>query len=192
MKPIDNSKLERIKKETKNLIVEKGYHGASIAELARRAGVSDGYLYRHYKNKSDLVKDVFETQLKTFHDFIFDSLNRRGTVRLIVEDIVSFLFNLSVKEPNAIHFAHSLVYDFEFEYPQSRSLAIDQMSKLILDLGKETGEFSEEIREVDVQLTILTIPVKFIEYNNRGYYVGEMSVEEEKSLLIKLCMNALR
>ncbi|MDE5423276.1 TetR/AcrR family transcriptional regulator [Ancylomarina sp. DW003] len=192
MKPIDNSKIERIKKETRKLIVEKGYHGASIAELARRAQVSDGYLYRHYKNKSELVQDVFETQLKTFHDFIFDSLKRRDKAIGVVEDIVHFLFKLSKTEPDAIHFAHSLVYDFEFEYPQSRSLAIDEMSKILLKLGKDTGEFCDETRVIDVQLTILTIPVKFIEYSNRGYCSDRMSDDEEMRLLVKMCMNALR
>ena len=53
MRITDTNKIERIKTETKILIVEKGYHGASIAEIAIRADVSDGYLYRHYKNKSE-------------------------------------------------------------------------------------------------------------------------------------------
>lgn len=192
MRPIDNSKLERIKRETKILIVEKGYHGASIAELARRARVSDGYLYRHYKNKSELVKDIFEAQLKQFHDFIFTILEVKKMAGEVVEGIVSFLFELSANEPYAIHFAHSLVYDFEFEYPQSRRDAINEISKLILKLGKGTGEFSSTTREIDIQLTILTIPVKFIEYTNHGYYTDKTEEKEEKELLVSICMKALR
>ncbi len=42
MRVIDTEKIERIKTETKILIVEKGYHGASVAEIAKRANVSDG------------------------------------------------------------------------------------------------------------------------------------------------------
>jgi len=192
MRPIDSTKLERIKKETKILIVEKGYHGASIAELARRAEVSDGYLYRHYKNKSELVKDIFESQLKQFHDFIIDQLENSKTAKRVVEEIISFLFELSNTEPYAIQFAHSLVYDFEFEYPQSRQDAINKISTLLLKLGKKTGEFAPSTREIDIQLTVLTIPVKFIEYSNKGYHLNKPDSKNEKSLLVNLCMKALQ
>ena len=192
MRPIDSTKLERIKKETKILIVEKGYHGASIAELARRAEVSDGYLYRHYKNKSELVKDIFESQLKQFHDFILDQLENSKTAKRVVEEIISFLFELSNTEPYAIQFAHSLVYDFEFEYPQSRQDAINKISTLLLKLGKKTGEFDPSTREIDIQLTVLTIPVKFIEYSNKGYHLNKPDSNNEKSLLVNLCMKALQ
>ena len=37
---------------------EKGYAKASMAEIARRAGVADGTLYLYVKNKEDLVRGV--------------------------------------------------------------------------------------------------------------------------------------
>lgn len=36
----------------------KGYAKASMAEIARRAGVADGTLYLYFKNKEDLVRGV--------------------------------------------------------------------------------------------------------------------------------------
>jgi TetR/AcrR family transcriptional regulator, repressor of fatR-cypB operon len=192
MRVIDTEKIERIKIETKILIVEKGYHGASIAEIAKRANVSDGYLYRHYKNKSDLVKDIFEKQLEQFHNYIFDLLDKEKTVKAVLEGMISFLFNLNASEPYAIPFAHMLVYDHEFKYPQSRHDAIDKMSKDILNHGKRTGEISQNIREIDIQLTILNIPVKFIEYRSKGYCDHLLTDAEESDRLIKLCMNSLK
>ncbi len=191
MRVIDNNKIERIKKETKILIVEKGYHGASIAEIAKRANVSDGYLYRHYKNKSALVSDILEIQLEQFHDYIFKLLDDEKSVRTVLEGIIIFLFNLSKKEPYAIKFSHMLVYDHEFEYPKSRHDAINKLSKDILDLGKKTGEILQNNREIDIQLTILTIPVKFIEYSHKGYYEQMLTDKEEIERIIKLCMKAL-
>ncbi len=37
---------------------EKGYAKASMAEIARRAGVADGTLYLYVKNKEDMVRSV--------------------------------------------------------------------------------------------------------------------------------------
>ena len=192
MRVIDTNKIERIKTETKILIVEKGYHGASIAEIAKRANVSDGYLYRHYKNKSELVRDILEKQLEQFHDHIFVLLDKAKSVKDVVEGIISFLFNLSKEEPYAITFAHMLVYDHDFQYPQSRHDAINKLSKDILDFGKKNGEISQNTREIDIQLTILNIPVKFIEFSNKGYYEDRLTDIEEKDRLINLCMNALK
>ena len=191
MRKIDANKIERIKVETKKLIVERGYHGASIAEIARRAQVSDGYLYRHYSNKSELVRDIFEKQLKQFHDFIFDLLNNVETVEDLTRGIVDCLFNLSHQEPYAIQFSHMLVYDHEFEYPQSRHDAIHNISNQILNLGIKTGEISSRCTQMDILLTTLTIPVKYIEYSKKGY--GSFSDNESiKENLVMTCMNALK
>lgn len=37
---------------------ERGYEAASIGEIARRAGVSDGLVYRYFENKRDLLGSV--------------------------------------------------------------------------------------------------------------------------------------
>ncbi|MCT4604028.1 MAG: TetR/AcrR family transcriptional regulator [Marinifilum sp.] len=191
MRKIDTNKIERIKVETKKLIVERGYHGASIAEIARRAQVSDGYLYRHYSNKSELVRDIFEKQLKQFHDFIIDLLDQVKTVEELTGGIIDFLFNLSDQEPYAIQFAHMLVYDHEFEYPKSRHEAISEIMDKILKLGASTYEISDRCTQMDILLTILTIPVKYIEYSKKGY--GSFSDKESiKENLVMTCMNALK
>lgn len=37
------------------MFIEKGFHQATTADLAKEAGVSMGLLYRYFKNKEDLV-----------------------------------------------------------------------------------------------------------------------------------------
>ncbi len=56
---------ERVKQKERVLLdaaravfVEKGYDGARVTEIARRAGISDGALYSYYKAKSDLMQAV--------------------------------------------------------------------------------------------------------------------------------------
>jgi len=199
MRIIDEEKIKRVQIETKKLIVERGFHGASISEIAKRAQVSDGYLYRHYKNKVDLVTTIFETQLKEFHDFAFHLLDTSDTVRDITEGVISFLFDLYEKDPTAISFANSLVYDFEFQYPESRARAIDKIIQEVLLLGRSTKEFSSRIRAIDILTTIFTIPVKFIDYHSKGHYQSSeeqvkvtMDKQEEVQLLLNICMNALK
>nr|WP_217586620.1 TetR/AcrR family transcriptional regulator [Lentibacillus saliphilus] len=37
------------------LIAEKGYYNTSTSEIAKRAGVAEGTIFRHYKTKKDLL-----------------------------------------------------------------------------------------------------------------------------------------
>lgn len=195
MRVVDTDKIERVKLETKKLIVEKGYHGASISEIAKRAKVSDGYLYRHFKSKVELVTHIFKSQLKEFHDFVFELLEIKTNARDLTHEVIKFLFKLHEGNPIAIKFTDALIHDFEFEYPESRAKAIDEIMSRVLMLGKSTGEFSSKIREIDVSTTIFTIPVKYIDYQNKGYYQqnnNHLSKEEEIKLLLNICMNALK
>jgi len=192
MRIIDENKILRVKYEAKKMIVEKGYHGATISEIAKRANVSDGYLYRHHKNKSEFVKDILEMQLKEFHDYVFELLETKQTAKELVLDIITYLFKLFKEDPYAIAFSNVLIYEFDFEYPESRSKAIDKFSHDILLLGQKTAEFSQYVREIDIQTTILMIPVKFIEYRSKGYYSSNRSDAEEIELLVNICMNALK
>ena len=192
MRIVDEDKIKRVKYEAKKLIVEKGFHGASISEIAKRANVSDGYLYRHHKNKAEFVANILETQLKEFHDLIFTLLETKNTAREVTHGIITYLFQYVKKDQYSIGFAYALIYEYDFEYPESRNIAIDKLSNEILELGYKTGEFSKLIREVDIQTTILTIPIKFIEFQSKGFYTEKRDDQEEIALLVNICMNALK
>ncbi|MGE5623654.1 MAG: TetR/AcrR family transcriptional regulator [Methanocella sp.] len=45
---------ERILAEARRLFAEKGYDGATIADIARQADITDGAIYRHFSDKRDL------------------------------------------------------------------------------------------------------------------------------------------
>ena len=68
----DINKLERVKQETLKIVVKKGYHGATISQIAKKAKVSDGYLYRHYANKSELVQTLFIENMNLYHSLILN------------------------------------------------------------------------------------------------------------------------
>jgi AcrR family transcriptional regulator len=52
---------ERLLQAAQELIEEGGYAAASVAQVAERAGVASGTLYRHFESKEDLFVEVFRT-----------------------------------------------------------------------------------------------------------------------------------
>ena len=63
-----DEKLNRIETEAVRLFAEKGVGGASVAEIAEGAGVSQGYLYRHWKDKEAMARDLFRRRYVAFRD----------------------------------------------------------------------------------------------------------------------------
>lgn len=43
-----------------HIIGNKGIHGATIAEIAAQVGISEGNIYRHFRNKEEILKSVIE------------------------------------------------------------------------------------------------------------------------------------
>ncbi len=42
------------------LFIEHGYHGASTAKVAKKAGVSEGLIFRHFTNKEGLLDAILK------------------------------------------------------------------------------------------------------------------------------------
>lgn len=65
-------KAERVKEildAARSVFAERGYEAASISEIARRAGVVEGTLYKHFENKRDLLFRVLSAFYETLiHD----------------------------------------------------------------------------------------------------------------------------
>lgn len=51
---------QKIKEVALQLFCERGYEGASLADIAELVGIKKSSIYNHYKNKDDLFLHIFE------------------------------------------------------------------------------------------------------------------------------------
>ncbi|WP_394553327.1 TetR/AcrR family transcriptional regulator [Agromyces sp. MMS24-JH15] len=58
---------ERLLAEAKKLFAERGID-APLDELAARAGVGAGTVYRHFPSRTDLLREVYDDAIRMFHD----------------------------------------------------------------------------------------------------------------------------
>lgn len=58
------SQRERILDAAQKCFIERGFHAASIASIAKTAGMSAGLMYRYFENKNAIVKAIIERELK--------------------------------------------------------------------------------------------------------------------------------
>jgi len=71
---------EKIQEAAKKAFRERGFHNATMRQIAEYAGVSQGLAYRYFKNKDAIIETIiveeqqktrsFLAELKDFNDFI--------------------------------------------------------------------------------------------------------------------------
>lgn len=64
----DENKEEAIREKAIEMIVKEGFDGLSMNKLAKAAGVSPATIYIYYKNREDLLNQLFMEAQKAFAD----------------------------------------------------------------------------------------------------------------------------
>jgi len=67
------------------LFAEKGYQGASIEEVAHRAGVSKPVVYEHFGGKEGLYAVVVDREMRCLFELITSALSAAGHPRELLE-----------------------------------------------------------------------------------------------------------
>ncbi|MCY9516328.1 TetR/AcrR family transcriptional regulator [Paenibacillus apiarius] len=94
-------KQARILRAAIEVFAEKGYAASSTSEIAQRAGVAEGTIFRHYKTKKDLLLSIVDPSLvqlitpfllREFRDVLdspYDSFEQ--FLRALIENRIEFL-----------------------------------------------------------------------------------------------------
>lgn len=73
-----NDKRERILEAALRVFAERGFYNAKVSEVARAAGVADGTIYLYFKNKDDLLIQLFEDRMDFLIQRLSEELERNG------------------------------------------------------------------------------------------------------------------
>lgn len=63
---------ELIIETAKDLISEVGYHKTTTANLAKRANISEGTIYRHFESKEDILTTILKELDRKYAEFVND------------------------------------------------------------------------------------------------------------------------
>ncbi len=192
---IDSTKLERIKKATMDLVVKYGYRGASIERIAKKAGVSAGYLYRHYDGKDDLLDDLIESNLQKVEDIFYKTLREENAAEGIIYGCVRILFDIALNNPILAKFLSTLMFDQSCEVIEKREeddMEAKELTSKILEIGIKNGEINPKTTSKEVELVLMTIIFSYISSNLNKGHDREMFGEKQAKRITEICINALK
>ena len=189
---IDETKIERIKEAAMQMVVSKGFGNASISEIAKKAGVAEGYLYNFYKSKTELVESLLHFHINELTDKLESLLNGQFSVSNIFEQLILELFTMANNQPEKIKFLYVLMNDYNFKIQDSQRERIFQLCKQVKDKGIHSGEIRTDIDEEEIYLIGVTYPIQFINLRLKNFFnqceLGTTEIEK----VLRICKNSLK
>lgn len=157
------------------LFLDQGYHGTSMRQIARQAGIAVGGIYNHFSSKEDIFKAVFQ-EYHPYHDVIPAVSGAHGeTAEELVRDAASRLLQALKNQPDFLKL--SFIEHVEFRGIHSASLyaqILPQGTQLlqILTLGR-----IERIRDIPPLILVRAFIGLFLSYYLTDILVGQELVE---------------
>ena len=189
----DPKRLENIKESTISLIVEQGYGEASIAAIAAKAGVADGYLYRHYPSKASLVSDLFGESAAIIFQHINDKLDNYTSFENFVISYLEGLVTIINERPNNAKFFIQLFNDYTFKIESHIKIEIETFCKRLIEKGLENNEISADTSIVDAYTILMIIPLQIFGLYLKGFFgLHEISTSEIATSISKTCMKIVK
>jgi AcrR family transcriptional regulator len=189
---IDESKIERIKEATIQMVVSKGFGNASISEIARKAGVAEGYLYNFYKGKTELVEALLHTHIKELTDKLESLLSSALTVPEIIDQFIRELFATASKNPEKMKFLYVLLNDYNFKIQDEQRDKIFQLCRQVKEKALLSKENRQDIDEEEIYLIGVTYPIQFINLRLKNFFYRSELGQNEIEKVIRICNNSLK
>lgn len=148
----------KIKKAITELMEKKDFHSITTAGIADRAGVTEGLIYKYFKDKKDLLYQVLKDYFKDFQDHIEKEIKHTDSSIEKLKIIIGT--SLASYASNRV-FARILLLEVRSSPEYFKCSAYDMVklySKTILDIikdGMETGEINGEIDPYILRQVIL-------------------------------------
>lgn len=180
------SRKEQIILTTISLIHEIGINNISMKEIGRREGVTEASLYKHFKNKEDLISAVME-YYERYDSFVYHTLENNDEDA--IENIVRYFtiyaeYYSNYKEiTSLIHSYDVLAYDSNFTKRSSK--LIEQKISFISELvhkGQEQKILIEEIQPENLANILLGSFKQIISLWRRRDYMFSLKEKEEETI----------
>jgi len=148
-----NDKRARILDAAVKVFAERGFHSATVAEIARAAGVADGTIYLYFKGKDDLLLRLFDEKMT---ELLSEARSAVGQERTAPGKLRRFiLLHLSLVERNP-DLASVLIVELR-QSAQFLKAADRQKLAAYVDLIAEVVRAGQESGELDGNISPATV-----------------------------------
>ncbi|HSN25726.1 MAG TPA: TetR/AcrR family transcriptional regulator [Kofleriaceae bacterium] len=188
VKPATSDKREAIMNAALSLFVERGFYGTAVPEIAERAGVGAGTIYRYFESKEALVNELYRTEKMRFAQNVVERVNANGTGREPARDLFKRLWlhmaEFAVDHPQSFVF---LELHHHAAYLDAESRALEQRMLALFSGVIVAAQVRHELKAGDPKLLMGIVMGGFIGVI-RGCMEWNTKVEDADWLFAERCM----
>jgi AcrR family transcriptional regulator len=115
MRRKDDGKERCIREAVIKIILQEGFHGASISKIAKMAGVSPATVYIYYENKENMLQDIYSEYSEEIFGYMLDRINLGMGGHQMIEMLIRSYYNYILE--------HREVFSFVEQFSNCPSLA---------------------------------------------------------------------
>lgn len=185
MRKKDDEKVRSIKEAVIKLILQEGFHGASVSKIAKTAGVSPATVYIYYENKENMLQDIYLEYSEEVYDHLIDRVNKGVGGPQRIEQLIRGYYDFILERREIFSFVEQFANCPSLASGCSGEKGICNLRNLLAELKQNQilKPYSE-----DNLLAVMLYPVKAIALD-----IHKSSAEKEILLqeLIKIILDAI-
>lgn len=189
---VDEGKIKRIREATIELIVQNGYGGAAISSIARRAGVAEGYLYRFYSGKQELVTELLYSKVAGIIEKLEYLLDTCDHVNEVIGQLIEVLFQMATDSPEDLKFMDVLMHDYNFPVSEEQRRLIKNLCERVISLGIKNKEVNARITLEQAYGMIIIYPIEYINLRMKGFFGKTGWTEEDQKSIIEFVIKSIK
>jgi TetR/AcrR family fatty acid metabolism transcriptional regulator len=141
-------KRARILDAAVKVFAEHGFHAATVAQIAREAGVADGTIYLYFKSKDDLLLRLFDEKMTDLVEEAREALAKEPDAPARLKRFIQLHLSLVEKNPDL---ASVLIVElrqsaqFLKAADRAKLAAYLDLVAEVVDAGQERGELDKGI-----------------------------------------------
>jgi len=170
----DDKKEQSIKEAVVKLILQEGFHGASISKIAKAAGVSPATVYTYFDSKEIMLQDIYREYTGEICHYILSRVHHGMDEKQLIEALIRSYYDYIEENQDIFSFVDQFSNSPSLVSGCSEIEGIFNIKKLLADLRHR--EIIKNYHNENVYAMIF-YPVKAIAVNS-----GKTKVERTELL----------
>ncbi len=104
MRRKNEEKKQNIKQAVIKLILEEGFHGASISKIAREAGVSPATVYIYYSSKDEMLREIYQEYADQVYSHLLEQIDKDMNGKQFIETILKTYYSYINEQEKVFYF----------------------------------------------------------------------------------------
>ena len=142
------TKREKILLAAAKVFAENGFYNSTITKIAKESGVADGTIYIYFKNKDDILIQLFEESMKIIMETLHERLSKTDDPVEKLKIYINHHFELASDFPElaeVIQVELRQSAKFMKEYKNVPFLSFINIVRDIIIEGQEKGVFNNKL-----------------------------------------------